>query len=715
MRWFALVMVAGCTEVGLNDTSKGPGVELVLPVDGGRFDPALPVQVCAAIDTTADLSRVELVLASDVDGILATSGFTACDGGDLGIEVSLTDAPHVLSLTATDVQGRTGSDTTAISPLANTPPSCQVLTPAANALVPLGEPLSMSIRVDDPEGGPLEVLVTSSAQGDIAAASLGAPGTASVSATLDAGPHDLVVTVDDARGAEGVCVVSVEVVPCRDLDGDGVETCDGDCDDADPTTYPGAPEVPDGRDNDCDGAVDEGTALADDDGDGFSELDGDCDDGDAGVFPGQVEVPDDGIDQDCDGDDTVTCYVDGDDDGYGSAVVVLAADGDCDDPGEATVSGDCDDTDASRNPGATDVPDDGVDQDCSGADDASCFTDGDGDGWGTTAVLAADGSCDAADGEATQGGDCLDTNASVHPGATEIPGDGIDQDCSGADRAECFVDMDRDGYGTSTVVFAEDGSCDTPQQEAEVDGDCNDANAAVHPGADDSNGTDGIDADCDGVDGQDNDGDGVGSGTDCDDDDADVYPGATELRNGADDDCDGLCDEGLIGFGDLVITELMIDPTGGSDLEGEWFELYNPTSTDIVMCSGWSFEDDGIDFWAVDDPTLTVPANGYIVAGASANPALNGGTPVDHAYVRDQMILSNNGDEVVIRFDGVLIDRVAWSTAFDTADRSQQLDPSAFDATSNDDTLNNWCDSTTSWPGGDGDFGSPGAPNEVCP
>ena len=54
-----------------------------------------------------------------------------------------------------------------------------------------------------------------------------------------------------------------------DDDGDSVAEADGDCDDRDPSTYPGAYEEADQKDNDCDGIVDEGTALYDDDGDGF--------------------------------------------------------------------------------------------------------------------------------------------------------------------------------------------------------------------------------------------------------------------------------------------------------------------------------------------------------------------------------------------------------------------------------------------------------------
>ena len=103
----------------------------------------------------------------------------------------------------------------------------------------------------------------------------------------------------------GVPPVDDTGAPEADAHVDGYRPSDGDCDDADPARSPGASEVCDTSDNDCDGAVDEGTALAfyaDLDGDGHGDADGllfactapagaveateDCDAGDASTYPG---------------------------------------------------------------------------------------------------------------------------------------------------------------------------------------------------------------------------------------------------------------------------------------------------------------------------------------------------------------------------------------------------------------------------------------------
>jgi hypothetical protein len=184
---------------------------------------------------------------------------------------------------------------------------------------------------------------------------------------------------------------------------------------------------------------------------------------------------------------------------------------------------DCDDTNSNVNPGAEEVCGDEVDQDCDGADELcpDC-TDADGDGWGVGATCPAEQDCD-------------DTSPDIYPTAEERCGDGIDQDCDGEDLACACGDRDGDGYDSG------DG-CTPPV-------DCNDGDNTIYPDAEEACG-DGIDQDCDGADEscpfcEDADGDGFGEGAgcvgpDCDDADAAINPNAEEVcGDGDDNDCEG--------------------------------------------------------------------------------------------------------------------------------------------------------------------------------
>jgi len=153
-----------------------------------------------------------------------------------------------------------------------------------------------------------------------------------------------------------------EVVSCHDPG--GYVSSSDDCNDSDSAVNPGASEICDGRDQDCDGEVDEGVMsewYTDNDGDGFGGEDvvdwacegptgsasetGDCDDADASVSPAGVEVCD-ALDNDCDGsiDEGVgqTLYEDADGDGFGLAESAIQACGELD--GYSLEKGDCDDT-----------------------------------------------------------------------------------------------------------------------------------------------------------------------------------------------------------------------------------------------------------------------------------------------------------------------------------------------------------------------------------
>jgi len=378
----------------------------------------------------------------------------------------------------------------------------------------------------------------------------------------------------------------------QDEDGFGVEDdkthdCDqpagyaaesGDCNDLDRTIYPGAEEVCDGADNNCDadGAIDEAEFVdyfifyVDADGDGYGdpdspvedcalqdglvENDSDCDDGNPYFQElGPVEIPYNGIDDNCDPSDG-----DGDQDGdtYWASNYLEQVEGDPM-PIPEGMGDDCDDFSPDVHPNAEDIWYDGVDSDCGGEND--CDIDGDGfvvEGE-EACVLPDDGS-----GAALEY-DCDDHDPDINPAAEEVCDDeGRDENCNG-DAEEVgvpgcqdyYFDADEDGYGDPETAICR---CEAGLLEVLIDGDCIPDNEYAYPDAFDPP-HDGEDWDCAGDDDYDYDRDGyvpdeyVGLATggiegtgalpggDCDDNDDTVNPGVTEVPDdGKDSDCDGL-------------------------------------------------------------------------------------------------------------------------------------------------------------------------------
>jgi hypothetical protein len=241
-------------------------------------------------------------------------------------------------------------------------------------------------------------------------------------------------------------------VTCTDIDGDTYAIEGGpcglvDCDDNDEFVNPGATEVCDGVDNNCDSNIDEGvtnTYYADSDGDTYGDLNvtledctvpsgyvsdsTDCDDTDPAVNPGAAEVCGDGIDNNCDtqiDEGCVTC-TDADGDGY-------YAEAGC------GTEVDCDDGNPDINPGACDIKRNGIDEDCDGEDRRSGPACPSGD-----PEICDDGIDNDGDGDV----DCADADCSGDPACSggcdpspEICDDGVDNDCDGkvdcADRKDC--------------------------------------------------------------------------------------------------------------------------------------------------------------------------------------------------------------------------------------------------------------------------------------
>ena len=262
------------------------------------------------------------------------------------------------------------------------------------------------------------------------------------------------------------------------------------------------------------------------------------------------------------------------------------------------------------------------------------------------------------DGFTVEDGDCDDFNNSINPDATDIPDNGIDEDCDGEDAISPDGDIDNDGDGFT-----------------EQDGDCDDSDENIHPGMTDIP-DNGIDEDCDGED-------------------------ATEESS--------VLDIEEVELGMLIITEIMPNSEAVEDSVGEWFEIYNNGDRAINLNGLELSGDEGVEHLIDEDHVLD--AGEHWVLGRSGDTDLNGDVAVDYEYGTD-IQLTNEADAIVLSAAGAPLDRVAYDETFPLIPgKSMILSPNKYDNALND-LAENWCSALSALP--NGDFATPGKMNDDC-
>jgi hypothetical protein len=348
------------------------------------------------------------------EGAPDSTGYTTCAG------VALTQGTHLITLQVTDSKGASDEANIEVDVLLGTdPPEVVINSPLSGVTYYQSDIVGFAGHVQSADGleFDLQIVWNSDIQGDLFAGYADSAGDTSFETPLTTGTHIITLRATDSLGAQGQDSTAIIVSPYPpgqlDLDGDGYcpdgidnAPSDGhcldaeltgvnsqDCDDFDNGTFPGATEVCDGQDNDCDGNIPQNEL--DSDGDGQAICEGDCDDNDLNNFSNNVEICD-GADNDCNtlADMDLAGEIDYDNDGYLSC-------------------NDCDDNNSEINPSVAEVCGDGIDNDCDGLSDSGLDLDGD----GSPGLPCGD--------------DCNDANPIIFPLAYDDCSDMLDNDCDG--------------------------------------------------------------------------------------------------------------------------------------------------------------------------------------------------------------------------------------------------------------------------------------------
>jgi len=527
---------------------------------------------------------------------------------------------------------------------------------------------------------------------------------------------------------------------------DGYVANDTDCNDSDDDINPTTVWF---EDSDSDGYGNSSVSvIACEQPSGYILEDNDCDDTTSIRSPGATEICDD-IDNDCDGrtddDDrgldlsTATIwYKDSDEDGYGDISDTIQA---CDWPlGYVENALDCNDSENLINPDIAEICDE-IDNNCDDLiDDADSsldtstgstfYLDSDSDGFGDSSntILA----CEIPSGYVTNNTDCDDLESLINPDVTEVC-DSIDNNCNSliddedsdldtSTGSTFYADSDGDGFGDpSNTTLA----CELLSGYLEDSSDCNDADSAINPTTAwfldaDSDGFGNMSSSyvsCEQPSGF------VLDNTDCDDGDFDVNTSVAEICDGYDNNCNELIDDDDSsldtttastfyldadgdGFGDASSSTLACDqPTGYVSDNSDCNDLESLANTSLEeICDSIDNNCDGsIDEGVTNTYFLDDDSDGYGDSSETLEAcSLPSGYVSDSTDCDDLEILANPGLTEICA-DG--IDNDCDGTSNDCEELYGEISLSEADAKLIGEAPDDWASFSISGPGdinGDG-------------